>query len=271
MSSGTAPPARGALAAYVQEMTPDLYGTFWMRRRIAEEVTDHLNEAVERLQSQGLSLGEAEARAVANFGPPSLVARTFARMKGIGVTTNFTRWSGIALILGVAAMAVAFVGEAISVAFEHSVFGPIAISGLSLVGVGLAGVYVRLRGQLGRTARLGARMLYVGVPGMLICSTMWFAPGALLFMLMAIVGFCLYLVAMTRSEILPRRAVALLWVGAAGSALIGIVGFTFKIEQAEAAGVAGQVFLAAGLVWIGLHLWREVAGPEPSESPAAIA
>ena len=263
------PTEDGPLGTYVKEMMPDLYGAFWMRRRVAEEVTGHLRDAVERLQARGLSQKAAEAKAISDFGPPNVVARAFAQTKGIGVTTHFTRWSGIALIVGVTAMAVAFVWSAISVAFEHTVFGPLVISGLTFVGIGLAGIYVRLRGQLGRTARVGVRMLYLGVPGMLICSSMWFREGALVFLGTWVTGFAIYLFAMTRSEILPRAALRLLWLGIAGVA-VWTVGNVFSLELAPPA-LAGQVLLWAGLVWIGAFLWTETPEPNRFDVPATFA
>lgn len=262
--------AGGRLSAYVEAMMPDLYGAFWMRRRIAQEVADHLYESVERLRDQGMSSEEAEARALSDFGPPAVVARAFAQMKGIGVTTNFTRWSGIALIAGVLTITVTFVAASRSVAFEHSVFAPIAFTGLALVGIGLAGVYVRLRGQLGRTARVGVRMVFLGVPGTFISGALWFLPGYALFLPMAVAGFGVYLVAMTRSSILPRRAVALLWCGVGALGLTGAVGLLVEVDVGAGGGV-GMLLVAGGLVWIGSYLWSERLDETRAESPAAIA
>jgi hypothetical protein len=260
----------GLIESYVEQMMPDLYGAFWMRRRIKQEITEHLSESVDRLQMRGLTRTEAEARAVEQFGAPSLVAREFAQMKGIGVPTNFTRWSGIALILGVVTIAVALAWQAVSTSFEHSAFGPMAMSGLVLFAVGLIGIYVRLRGQMGRTARIGSRLLLIGFPGALLSSAFWFGPGALFGMALAITGAAIYFVEMYRSGILPRGAAGLVIIGFAGALIVGLAGMYLDFDG-NAAAAAGQAITVAGFVWIGIHLWSEQPSQEESFSGSAIA
>lgn len=259
------------IEAYVEQMLPDLYGAFWMRRRITEEVTDHLLESVERLQMEGLTREEAEARAVQRFGSPSLVARRFAQMKGIGVPTTFTRWSGIALILGTLTLAGSLAAQAVSESFEHSSFGGVAAAGLALFALGLIGIYVRLRGQMGYTARLGARLMIAGFVIAVASSFLWFGLGALLGIVIVVTGAALYFTAMFRSGILPRVAAGLVIGGFVGALIAGGIANVMGFDG-NALAAMGQVVSVVGFVWMGAFLFRESESEfESSDSGPAVA
>ena len=259
------------IEAYVQQMLPDLYGAFWMRRRITEEVTDHLLESVERLQMEGFNREEAEARAVQRFGSPSLVARRFAQMKGIGVPTTFTRWSGIALMVGTLTLAGSLTAQAVSESFEHSSFGGVAAAGLALLALGLIGIYVRLRGQMGFSARVGARLMIVGFVIAVASSFLWFGIGSLLGIVIVLTGAALYFVAMFRSGILPRAAVGLVIGGFVGALIVGGIANVMCFDG-NALATIGQVVSVVGFVWMGTFLFRERESEyESSGSGPAVA
>jgi hypothetical protein len=63
---------------------------------ILAEMEDHLQEAVSRLVDRGMDPGDAAAMALASFGEPDSVARSFARTPsgGIAVPTRLTRRAG---------------------------------------------------------------------------------------------------------------------------------------------------------------------------------
>lgn len=76
--------------------------TRWLRdaETIAEEVADHLLEAVERGIARGADLRTAQRRVLTEFGDPKLVGRAFvlSRNGGAAMPTQFTRRAGYALI-----------------------------------------------------------------------------------------------------------------------------------------------------------------------------
>ena len=113
-------------------------------------------------------------------------------------------------------------------------------------------------------------MFYLGVPGWLISGMLWFAPGWVLGLAMTVVGLGIYLIAMTRSQVLPRAAVTLLWLGVAVAALVGAVGLAVEYDIGAAA-IAGQAMFAAGLTWIGAFLWSETPEATRVDVPATFA
>lgn len=71
-----------ALDEYINHIRVQLYGPFWVRRRIADEIRSHLEDTVEDLAAAGMEPQQAAAVAIDRFGSPSLVARSFAQSKG---------------------------------------------------------------------------------------------------------------------------------------------------------------------------------------------
>lgn len=249
---------------YVQEIAPDLYGAFWMRRRIVAELTDHLLETAARLQRQGLSRAIAEERAIEQFGSPRLVAITFARSKGVGVPTTFTRYSGLAGALGAFIITAAFIWQEFSIQFMQGFFGEISSVGGVLVAISMFGIYFRTRGQLGRAGRFGFRLMFIGFVIGFGSSLMWFGPGAFLGLGVMLIGFFCYFVAVFRADVLPRAPLATLITGVAFALGLGLFGAGLGIDTGAVAATTGEVLIAIGFAGVGRYLWSERA-VEPSE------
>ena len=244
---------------YVRDITPDLYGGFWSRRRIVEELTDHLLETVHRLHKQGTSWAEAQKRAIAQFGSPSLVARTFAQSKGVGVPTTFTRYSGLAGILGSLVLTGAFIGEEFSESFSHGPFAEVATSGAALLGIGMVGMYVRCRGQLGFWGRIGFRLIIIGAVMGFGFSAIWFAPGAFVGLLALLVGVLAYLTAVLRSGVLPKSSLMTILAGVLGTLVFGVIGAVLRFDTGSIGVVIGTFVVTVGLVGVGRFMWSEQA------------
>ena len=249
---------------YVQEIAPDLYGAFWMRRRIVAELTDHLLETAARYQRQGLSRAIAEERAIEQFGSPRLVAITFARSKGVGVPTTFTRYSGLAGALGAIIMAVSFVWQAYSIEFMHGLFAEISGFGGALVALAMFGIYFRTRGQLGRVGRFGFRLTLIGVVLGFGSSALWFMPGAVVGLGAMLIGVFSYLGAVYKADVLPKRAVVTLIAGVASALAIGLFGTWMGLDTGTVSTTIGVVLVVIGFADIGRFLWSERA-TEPTE------
>jgi hypothetical protein len=247
------------IESYVRDITPDLYGAFWMRRRIVEELTDHLLEAAHRFHGQGISWAEAEERAVSQFGSPRLVARTFAQSKGVGVPTTFTRYSGLAAIIGALLTVIAFVWQELSLAFEHSLFGTASAVGGTLIAIAMFGMYIRTRGQLGRTGRFAFRLTVIGFVMGFGSGMFYFGPGWFLGLLVMLVGLFVYFAAVVRADVLPRTWVLTLVGGIVFAILLGLFGWLTGIEGNGVTTSIGAAAMMAGFIGIGWNLWSEEA------------
>lgn len=260
-----------AIISYVEEVRPDLWGPFWARKRIEAELADHLSEAVERLQLKGLPRSEAERLAVEAFGSPGEVAHAFARSKGIGVPTQFTRWSGLALMIGLPILLAAMIYADISWSFSIGWFAEIASAAGALVVTGLVGMYLRLRGQLGRLGRMGFRMMLLGSFVGMVSGSMWFVAGAAVGLGIALTGVATYVYAMFRTSVFPRSAYGLIAAGAAIATVIGFTGFFTGLDTEYLAGPAAYLLCGAGLQRIALHMWRETPHERHQAPPPAVA
>lgn len=257
--AGERMPTAPLIEEYVRDISPDLYGGFWARRRIVEELTDHLLETVHRFQQQGTSWVEAQKRAIAQFGSPRLVAQTFAQSKGVGVPTTFTRYSGLAGIAGSVILTIAVIWQTFSVWFSHNGYGGIAAAAVALLCISLVGLYVRCRGQLGSLGRLGFRLFFIGLALGFGMSMLWFTPGALVGLLTLCVGLVAYLVALVRSNVLPRIPIAIVACGIVGTVAIGLVGMVIGYDTGFAGALVGLLGMDIGLIGIGRFMWSEKA------------
>jgi hypothetical protein len=75
-------PAEDAVEEYLDRLLVELRGRGRDVRRILAEVEGHLHDAMEAAMAEGLSVEDAERRALARFGSPAAVARRFARRPG---------------------------------------------------------------------------------------------------------------------------------------------------------------------------------------------
>ena len=85
----------GAIDGYLRQFADELARAGLHRRRrarILAEVRDHLKESARRLRAQGRAADAAQQEAVARFGPPAALARSYLDALAAGaVLTNGCR------------------------------------------------------------------------------------------------------------------------------------------------------------------------------------
>jgi hypothetical protein len=94
--------AVGPIDEYLAELSLYLTVGGRRRRRVLEEVADHLEEAVEWRQSEGETPEAAALHAIAQFGPPAVVARSFSAAWGGARLRHAVAWvvgAGALLVL----------------------------------------------------------------------------------------------------------------------------------------------------------------------------
>lgn len=256
------------IAAYVAQLEPDLFGRRRMRRRIAAEVRAHLEEAAAGELERGLPPADAQKRAIERFGPSQTVVNSWAESKGIGVVTNFTRYGGLAGIIGVVGLTAAFVWADISWSFSIGWFAEVSLVFAALLAAGMVALYMRLRGKLGRYGRVGFRLIFAGLVISFAFSAMWFTAGAAFGLVIAMIGVASYLLGAIRADVVPRQPL-LLWVIAfVAATLISLVGAVTGIALGYVAVGLGYGLFNAGWIWLGLHLWHEQPSTEEHHTPA---
>ncbi|MDQ3952365.1 MAG: hypothetical protein M3279_05300, partial [Actinomycetota bacterium] len=194
---------------------------------------------------------------------------SWAESKGIGVVTNFTRFGGLAGIVGALGLSVTFVWAEISWSFSIGWFAEVSLAFATFLAAGMVALYMRLRGRLGRYARAGFRMIAAGLIVGFGSSMLWFAPGGGIALALLVAGVSLYLLGALRADVVPRGPL-LMW--AAGFVLAVVVGFGGMIAGIDTGYVTmgvGYGLFDAGWLWLGAHLWRET---DPAKrAPAAVA
>ena len=255
----------------------------WIRdaEDIIEEVTDHLLEAVAVHTRRGLDRIAAQKRALTEFGDPTLVGRAFASTRSGGITmpTEFTRRSGVALVvssfLWLAALGFIYWSdvadrtrpwEGLPLALYLIGTFTLMAAGV-LLAIGILGINRRHGGALGNTGRLA---FWIAALTSVTAFGSW-AWGVWLTLFG--IGAIVLAIAVHRSEIAPRTATFLVSIGgglAAGAAWVfqltsetvnlGSGGFTVWI-------FAGLVIYSFGLASLGVWLKTE----EPVDQPDPIA
>ena len=169
---------------YIGELRKE---TRWLRdtEEIAEEVADHLFEAVEKRVDRGMARMSAQKQALIEFGDPELVGRAFAssRTGGAAMPTQFTKRAGYALIISaflwVTGMAIHYAADVADrtrpwEGLPRTLFQIAAlvlvVAGL-LGAAGVLGVNRRHGGALGIRGRLGFWLFLVA--GITVFAT-WF-------------------------------------------------------------------------------------------------
>lgn len=259
----------GLLGTYVARLTPDLYGRATTRRRIADEIRGHLEDARDRFIAGGMNPEDAERKAVEDFGSPQVVINGWAESKGIGVITNFTRYGGLAGIVGAIGLVLSMVYAEISWSFSIGWYAEIALTFGAFLAVGMFAVYMRLRGKLGRYARVGFRLIIAGLIIGFGSSAMWFAPGGAAGLALLITGVALYLVGAIKAGVLPREPFLLWFAAFVVATVVGFTGFFIRLETEWVAAGVGYVGFVVGWVWLGLNMWNESPADEPQAAATA--
>ena len=253
-----------SLDRYVDEIRDELYGPWWVRRRIAAEFQDHLRDSAEHLQADGKGREEAERVAIERFGAPSVVARSLAHARGVGVPTGFTRQGGAALAIGAVTLSASRIGQEFSESFSNGLFGEVSFIPRVLCGIGLLALYLRVRGNIGVWGRRGFQLVVNGFVVGFGSSLAWIEPGGWVGVAMIGVGVAVYLAAVAHTGEVSRRAVAAIAVSVATTFLVGLGGTAGGVDTGTVANVVGSVSLAVTLGWLGVSLWSEREGVEVS-------
>lgn len=252
------------LRAYVAQLQPDLLGRAHTRRRIAEEIHGHLEDAAERYLEHGYDAEAAQHKAIEDFGPPHVVINSWAESKGIGVVTNFTRFGGLAGIVGALGLSTSFVWSEVSWSFSIGWFAEVALTFGALLAAGMVALYLRLRGKLGRHGRVGFRTFLGGFVVGFVSSMLWFAPGAAIGLAMITTGAALYLVGAIKADVVPRGPLLLWATGFVVAVVVGFGGMIAGVDTGYVVMGIGYGLFDAGWIRLGAHLWAE-----KSEQPDA--
>lgn len=246
-----------AVGAYIARLESDLYGSRSVRRRIAAEIRSHLEESIVQGVERGLSLESSQREALERFGSPQVVINSWAESKGIGMVTSFTRYGGLAGIIGALGLIASMVYAEISWSFSIGWFAEIALGSGAFLTFGMLALYLRLRGKLGRYARFGFRLIIIGLVTGFGSSMLWFTPGGVVAIALLIAGMGLYLVGALQTGVVPR-APLMLWV--AGFILctsVGLFGVVSGIDTGLFAAAIGYSGFGIGWLLLGTHLWSE--------------
>lgn len=258
-----------AIDTFVSMLEPNLVGSARLRRRLAEEMRGHLEDAAERYSARGLSPSEAQQRAIEDFGPPEFVVGAWAESKGVGVPTTFTKYAGLAGIVGALGLGTSLMYQQMSESYSHGMFAEVSLSFLALFAVSLVALYMRVRGKLVPYGRLGTRVAIIGFLAIVVSLRVWFAPGALLGMIAIFVGLGAFFVGTIRSGVVPRGPVAIWIAGIGATFVVGLVGSLLEFDAGIAAALVGIAALTIGWAWLGLHLWSEEVPLEGDRELAA--
>jgi hypothetical protein len=238
----------GVIDAYVAQ----LGGLLGSRHaeRIAAEVRDHLWECAEHLMGAGRSPEDAERAAIDAFGDPSDLAEEFNDQGG-AMPSPFTRWAGLAGMLGVITLAV---GLATIPETKPGEIDPppnvLAFVSLGLLVLGLAALIVRTRGAFGRARGVLATVLIVA--GMCLVPVGYGIVGWAA-ATMLIVGFGVLFDVIFREAVLPRPATALFAVSLVALSLMAPT----SLEKQSWPYYVGGALMVVGWLWLHYTLWSE--------------
>lgn len=258
-----------AIGAFVARLEPNLVGYARLRRRLAEEMRGHLEDAADCYENRGLAREVAQRKAIEDFGPPEVVVGGWAESKGVGVPTTLTRYAGLAGLLGALGLAASGIYQSISEEFSHGAFAEVSLSFLALLAISFSGLYMRVRGKLVPYARLGPRVSVAGFVLIVAGNATWNILLVLVGFIAVVVGLGAYFIGAMRTGVVPRGPIAM-WIGGiAGSLLVGVVTMLIGVDGGVAIPLIGLSAFAIGWAWLGLHLWHEKAVDDQIELPSS--
>lgn len=257
--------------------------TRWLRdaEDIAEEVADHLLEAVERRIERGADLLTAQKRVLTEFGDPKLVGHAFAssRTGGAAMPTNFTRRAGYALIasafLWMAGMGLGYASDVADrtrpwEGLPRSLYmiGALVLVLAGLLGAaGILGVTRRHGGALGLRGRIGFWLFLIA--GVTVFATwVWGVWATALGLGSVLVGS-----ALLGSGVAPRSSGALITSGGILAA-VGLWSLQFLNTEIALDETAVQVVLYAGILLLSIGLvllGRWMANEDVVDEPEPLA
>lgn len=156
-----------SIDAYAWSLRPALIAGPRLRRRIVDEVRDHLLEATSRYRTEGLPLEEAESRAIAEFGSEQIVAGGFAdAMREVRLMMRYSKGAAalgcLFWFLGVLSPIFGELrwGGANVPDLDH--LAPGILIGAVLISVGLFGAHARIKRVSPKASWLGWVLLSLG-------------------------------------------------------------------------------------------------------------
>lgn len=255
-----------AIGSFVAGLEPNLVGHARLRRRLAEEMRGHLEDATERYEARGMSREAAQDKAIEDFGPPEDVVGGWAESKGVGVPTTFTRYTGLAGLIGSIGLAVSGIYQSVSEEYSHGAFAEVSLSFVALLAISFAGLYMRVRGKLVPYARLGPRVSVAGFVLIVAGNATWNILLVLVGFIGLFVGLAAYLIGAMRTAVVPRGPIALWITGIVATFMAGLITMLLNVDGGFAIPLIGLIAFAIGWAWLGLHLWSE----KPTDGPQDV-
>lgn len=246
--------------AYLADVGPRL--PQYCAARVALEIEDHLREHAEHLMAAGHDPADAEREATEAFGEPDVIATEFHNQGG-AMPTPFTRWSGLAGIVGTILFPVvlAYYNSQLEPGEDSGAITPVLlIMPLALFVTGLVGLIARTHGAFGRVRGTVATVLIVAGIVLSPMSRGGLVAGAVVATLL-IVGLGLLFDVIDREAVLPRPATALF----VGSIVVLSAMSPTSLEKQSLPYYVGAAALLAGWLWLEYTLWSE----RPERVPVA--
>ena len=253
--------------AYLEDLRRTVPAPPGVVRTMVREAEDHLRDSCARHVADGVEPIAAMARAIEEFGPAELVARSFVQSGFVlPRPTRITRWAGRAGLIGCAALVVGLVLLNTSVAEVQHKPGPgddigwgvtvaLIAAGVTLLLLAVVGMTVRLGRRLGRFGVIGNAVLIAALP-----LSLPFGYGGILALIgFLALGFTLLAVAAWRAGDLSRPAVALLLAGPVLAAAIVVATEVFDAASGDATEYLAFAVLPTviGWIWMNVSLARE--------------
>ena len=238
----------------VDRYLDELRATLGRRRttdRIVTEVEAHLAEAIDDRVRRGLDRAAATTAALTAFGSAGDVAAGFDHD---AMPTTFTRWSGLAGILGAAALGLMPLEEAARGTPPDGI-DPLLLSMLVAMGllvVGFLGVAARTRGAFGRW-RGALVLVLIAVPTAMAAMGYGWGVGGAVMAVMFLAALVLVLETAFQVGALPRPATLLFTAAGLGLAAL----LPTDVEKQSLPYYVGLALLAIGWVWLQYTLWSE--------------
>lgn len=251
----------GPRAAYSEAVRSNLPFGRRLSGRILAEIDDHLSEATESLVERGLSRSDAEREAIQRFGDPDLVAVTFARSRGMGMTTITTRSSGLAAML----LPVSFLAGVMMMSYDglgdpgHWVGSGLLVLAFCQLLFFMFGLWKRHAGRLGMWGRSA---MFIAVVSPIASLPFAWGAGVALIGYLAI-AFILLTIGVWKADEVPKVPMVLLALGPFSVIATGLFGRIVGFDGALFFGF-GIIPVVAGLMRLGYFLWSET---EQEEEP----
>lgn len=156
-----------SINAYAYSLRPALIAGPRLRRRIVDEVRDHLLEATTRYRTEGLPLEEAERRAIAEFGSEQVIAGGFVdAMREVRLMMRYSKGAAalgcLFWFLGVLSPIFGELRWGGASVPDLDYLAPGILIGAVLISIGLFGAHARIKPASPKASWLGWVLLSLG-------------------------------------------------------------------------------------------------------------